>query len=240
VRSQRRPVSVSILSRLKETWYCAAMNGLVSSWTCSCSAFVAVGSCDLFKPTRRHMASGAGEGSGLRAVLPTLAARRRAVSSVLKICTSLHGPARASRGEGTKNLGPCDARLSPGSKRRRWGSSAFGAHWWGWRGQWPSARASRTLLAAALGAIVIMPSCAQQPVAPSKLDFSQFQYTSINASWTRVSTGPGAAASYDLRWRAAGAAVWMAGRELSAVESSFVVAGECTFDISLVCVMLQG
>jgi hypothetical protein len=38
----------------------------------------------------------------------------------------------------------------------------------------------------------------------------------------------------------AGAAVWMAGRELSAVESSFVVAGECTFNISWVCVKLQG
>ena len=187
-------------------------------------------------PATRHMARGAGEGSGLRAVLPTLAARRRAVSSGLKICTSLHGPARASRGEGTQNL----ARLSSGSKRRRRGSSAFGAHWRGWRGRWPSDRASRSLLAAALGAIVIVPSCAQQPVAPSKLDFSQFQYTTINASWTRVSTGPGAAASYDLRWRAAGAAVWMAGREFSAVESSFVVAGECTFDISLVCVMMQG
>ena len=186
------------------------------------------------------MGSGAGEGRGLRAVLPTLVARRRAASSVLKICTGLHGHARASLGEGTQNLGTCDARLSSCSKRRRRGSSALGAHWRGWRLQWPSARAFGTLIAAALGAIVIVPSCAQQPVAPSKLDFSQFQYTSINASWTRVSTGPGAAASYDLRWREAGAAVWMAGREVSAVESSFVVAGECTFDFSLVCVMMQG
>jgi len=188
------------------------------------------------------MARGTGEGSGLWAVLPTLAAKRRAASSVLKICNSLHGPARASGGEGTQNplVSPCNARLSSGSKRRRQGSSALGAHWRGWEEQWPSAGASGTLLAAALGAILVVPICAQLPVSPSKLDFSQFQYTSVNASWTGVSTGPGAAASYDLRWRAAGAAVWMAGREFSAVESSFVVAGECTFDISLVCVMMQG
>jgi hypothetical protein len=188
------------------------------------------------------MARGTGEGSGLWAVLPTLAAKRRAASSVLKICNSLHGPARASGGEGTQNplVSPCNARLSSGSKRRRQGSSALGAHWRGWEEQWPSAGASGTLLAAALGAILVVPICAQLPVSPSKLDFSQFQYTSVNASWTGVSTGPGAAASYDLRWRAAGAAVWMAGRELSAVESSFVVAGECTFNISWVCVKLQG
>jgi hypothetical protein len=83
---------------------------------------------------------------------------------------------------------------------------------------------SRVLLLV-LVAAVLSPSQAQQPLPPSQLDFSHFTFSSINASWVATTSGPGAAASFDLRWRPVGAAAWMAGRELTAADFSFVVTG---------------
>ena len=180
---------------------------------------------------QRNMDAERGERSGLPALLTALAAAGARPRADAPRC-----PAQAGGEASTRTpLGrPCgEAGLRAGPRESRCGSgvpSSSRAH--GRGGQRPRGRASGMLLAAAVCIAMLATSCAQQPAAPSKLDFSHFQYTSINASWSGTRTGPGAAASYDLRWRAAGAPDWMAGREFAAAESSFVVTGECAHAIS--------
>ncbi len=174
-----------------------------------------------------EMGAERGERNGLPALLAALAAAVAGPRTGSPRC-----PARAST---RAPLGlPCgEAGLRAEPRESRCGSRvpiSSRAHRRG--GQRPRGRASRILLAAAVGIAMLAPSCAQQPAAPSKLDLSHFQYTSINASWSGTRTGPGAAASYDLRWRAAGAPDWTSGREFAAAESSFLVTGECAHAMS--------
>jgi len=75
-------------------------------------------------------------------------------------------------------------------------------------------------------AAFLSPVVAQQPLPPSKLTISDFRNTSLNASWAGPAGGQSTAASYDLRWKEVGNYEWVAGRELAAPDSSFVVTGE--------------
>ena len=81
----------------------------------------------------------------------------------------------------------------------------------------------RMLLLVAVGAHLNQSAAAPQPLPPSNLEASHFQYTSLNTSWV----GPisGEAASYDLRWRVVGAHDWAAGQEMQASDSSLLITG---------------
>ena len=114
---------------------------------------------------------------------------------------------RGCRRRENKHAGHCRARRS--------GSVVCGD------ASWP-----RMLVFSLYIAAFLSPVVAQQPLPPSKLTISDFGNTSLNASWAGPAGGQSTAASYDLRWKEVGNYEWMAGRELAAPDSSFVVTGE--------------
>jgi len=116
------------------------------------------------------------------------------------------------------------------SRCRRQGGSASVEHERAGRTRLPYTytglnRTSQIFLIAIFGIVSLETCFAQQPAPPIQLEILQFQYTSVNTSWVGISSGPGSAASHDLRWRKVGALEWEAGREFPVTTSSFVASG---------------
>lgn len=85
----------------------------------------------------------------------------------------------------------------------------------------PSARCCCMLLVSVVSFALLLPSSGHPVLPPSNLHVSNFQYTSLNASWE----GPTSSASYDLRWRPMGSQEWQGGREIPAPVLSFEITG---------------